>query len=48
MISLDLINRLKNQGKPDQEIIGILREQGYNPRDIVEGLNQLKIKNAVN
>lgn len=48
MIPLETLNQLKSQGKSEQEIIGILQEQGNNPRDITNALNQLKIKNAVN
>jgi hypothetical protein len=48
MIPLEKLNQLKSQGKSEQEIIGILQEQGHNPRDITNALNQLKIKDAVN
>jgi len=48
MIQLEKINQLKRQGNSEQQIIEILQEQGHNPREINDALNQMKIKEAVN
>jgi len=44
---LDEINNMKNQGMGEKEIINKLQEKGISPKSIQEGLNQMKIKNAV-
>jgi len=44
---LDDINNMKNQGMGEKEIITQLQERGVSPKSIQEGLNQMRIKNAV-
>ncbi len=44
---LDQIKQMKNQGMPDEEIVGRLQEQGISPREINDALNQSQIKRAV-
>ncbi len=38
---------MKNQGIDDQQIISNLQQQGISPREIMQALNQVQIKNAV-
>jgi len=44
---LEQVTQMKNEGIPEQEIAGRLRQQGVSPREINDALNQAQIKNAV-
>ncbi len=44
---LDEVTQMKHQGMSDEDIISGLRERGYSPKQINEGLNQAQIKDAV-
>lgn len=44
---LDQVMQLKSQGKPDEQIIQEMRDQGISPREINDALNQADIKKAV-
>jgi len=44
---LEQITKLKSQGIPDNQIIAIMQEQGFNPKQINDAVNQSHIKNAV-
>lgn len=45
---VDKIIKLARQGYTDAQIIKILKEQGYTPKDINDALNQAKIKLEMN
>lgn len=47
MATLDRIMQLQQQGMSDQEIIKQLRNEGVNPTQINDALNQAKVKSAV-
>jgi len=47
MSILEQITQMKSQGKRDEEIINVLRQQNLSPREINDALSQLEIKNAV-
>jgi len=44
---LEQIMQMKNQGVPDEEIVGRLQENGLSPKMINDALNQAEIKKAV-
>ncbi|MBT96631.1 hypothetical protein CMI49_00840 [Candidatus Pacearchaeota archaeon] len=44
---LDQVTQMRNQGKPDEEIVNNLQQQGISPREINDALSQAEIKNAV-
>tara|TARA_Y100000034_G_C6863723_1_gene393395 strand:- start:486 stop:1205 length:720 start_codon:yes stop_codon:yes gene_type:complete len=44
---LDQITQMKNQGKPNEEIVNNLQQQGISPKEINDALSQSEIKNAV-
>ncbi len=44
---LEQIMQMKNQGMPDEEIVGRLQESGVSPKMINDALNQAEIKKAV-
>jgi len=44
---LDQIMQMKQQGIPDEQIVGQLSQQGISPREINDALRQAQIKNAV-
>ena len=47
MTVLEQITQMKNQGMPDEEIVGSLQQQGVSPQEITDALSQSDIKNAV-
>lgn len=47
MSLLDNIRQMQQQGMQEQDIIQSFMEQGYNPKEIEDALNQSKIKAAV-
>ena len=47
MALLEEVQKMREQGKPEGEIISSLQEKGINPKAIQEAFNQEKIKNAV-
>ncbi|MEM4259176.1 MAG: hypothetical protein QXS38_00215 [Candidatus Pacearchaeota archaeon] len=47
MALLNDIKRMQSEGKTEQEIISILKQQGVSAREIVDALSQSKIKEAV-
>ncbi len=47
MVLLDTVKQMESQGMQDTEIIQKLQEQGFDPREINDALNQSKIKAAV-
>lgn len=44
---LEQITDMKGQGTPDEDIITILRQQGFSNREIKDAIDQAEIKNAV-
>ncbi len=44
---LEEVIQMKNQGKPEGEIISNLQQRGFSPRSVRDALNQAQIKNAV-
>lgn len=47
MGTLEKVTQMKNEGKTDNEIKNALKEQRISPKEILDALNQAKIKNAV-
>lgn len=47
MVLIDTVKQMESQGMQDSEIIQKLQEQGFDPREINDSLNQSKIKAAV-
>jgi len=48
MATLERVVQMKQQGLSEEQIIGILREEGTNPKEINEAVSQSKIKMALN
>lgn len=44
---LNQIEQMQNQGLPEEEIARRLRQGGISPKEIIDGFNQLEIKNNV-
>ncbi len=47
MTTLDRVISMQKQGLPETQIITQLQNEGFNPQEINESLNQAKIKNAI-
>jgi len=47
MTTLDKIIQMQQQGKSDTEVMTQLQNEGVQPSEINDSLNQAKIKNAV-
>jgi hypothetical protein len=48
MAIIEQIIQLKQQGKTEGQITQMLREQGYSPKDVNEGISQSRIKSMIN
>jgi iron only hydrogenase large subunit-like protein len=44
---IEQVNDMQARGIPEDQIIGMLQEQGISPRDITEAINQAQIKRAI-